>query len=536
MNSINSNRTPFLYRSTYMRRRDQGSIRRFLLLAAIALVLLGMGAMAGWHGAGLLQKKEITSELELSTHRVLERLQEIVSEAGAVFARLSALDLPHCSDEMLLEMRTQLFEARFIKDIGGVDRYALRCSTALGRLETPLQSGPPDIQLASGLGLRTDRSVLASARFRTMILETNHFNALIDPRLVTDLTSSANGDEILLRSEDSNETAWHAFQVSGQDRIEILAAQRYQGLSASQCEPALGLCIMVHRQTNQFEPGTRETRVVISSLGGALGLALFFAGLAVVRQRETPEYALGQAIRHHRIHAVYQPILKLPGQELYAVEALARWVDDSGRAVPAEAFIDLAERTGQITQISQLMIRRVSEDIGAWLSESEQRRVALNIAPAELADATLVDQLEKELLSRGIKPEQILLEITERTMFESESASAQIEALTRRGFRVFADDFGVGYCGLGYLNELDMDGIKINQSFTAAVGTDSPKAALVPKIIEMANELGLEVIIEGVENERQHRALEALAPVMVQGWYFSRELRTEALLEQFSSG
>ena len=515
--------------------KASGMIRGKLLTVLLALLLTLFGAALGWQGAALLQDEEVSNELQISAGRVLNRLEEIIHETNEIFDHLDALALPHCSDAQLLHMRTQLFEARFLKDIGGIENLALRCSTALGRLETPLQSGPPDLRLDGGVGLRTDRSVLASARFRTMVLEDGHFNALVDPRLVTDLTASTDTDEIFLRPQDSaNPGDWHPFQISGQNRLEIISAGRSNGLQGRACGDGIGLCILVHRLPSAHVAGQKQTQAVISSLGGTLGLAVFFAGLSVVRQRQTPEFALGQAIRNGHLHAVYQPILSLPDQKLYAFEALARWTDPHGNSVPPEAFIELAERSGQISQISALMIRHIGEELGDWLSASGERRIALNIAPAELADDKLIDHLESQLLARGVQPDQILLEITERTMLESDSASRQIEALTSRGFRVFADDFGVGYCGLAYLNELAMDGIKISQSFTAAVGTDSPKASLVPRIIQMAREMGLEVIVEGVENERQCKALNELGPLMAQGWYFSRELPIKSILKQFS--
>jgi sensor c-di-GMP phosphodiesterase-like protein len=136
----------------------------------------------------------------------------------------------------------------------------------------------------------------------------------------------------------------------------------------------------------------------------------------------------------------------------------------------------------------------------------------------------MVEQIERHLIGRGVRPGQIILEITERTMLETEAAQDIIERMNRIGLRIYADDFGVGYCGLAYLNELDIQGIKISQQLTAAVATDSPKASLVPRVAEMARDLGLEVVIEGVETEAQRDALRSLEPVYGQGWLFAREL------------
>jgi sensor c-di-GMP phosphodiesterase-like protein len=512
--------------------RNQPARKRpLIVLTTCALILAGAGL--GWHLAEQLQHRQASSELQNAADRVLTRLDDIIQEADQVFGYLDALGLETCSDELLLEMRTRLFEAHFIRDIGGIENYDLYCSTALGRIEQPYQSGPPDISLPRGIGLRTDRAVLASETLRTLVVEQADFNALIDPRVVTDLTSSLSEGRIYVRAADQANRQWHPIQ-----RAEILERGRNQRhisaeLTALACSPHTLLCVELRRSEAPGQAGQRETRAVISSLGGALGLALFFAGASLIRERNTPERALRKAIDQRLIRAAYQPILTLPEQNLVGFEALARWIDSAGNQIPAETFIDLAENCGLIDEISALMIEQIGDELGEWLSSRPDQRVAINIAPSELNDPGLIDNLDRHLLQRGVDPGQIILEITERTMLASDTAARDIERLTRRGFRIFADDFGVGYCGLGYLNDLDMHGIKISQSFTAAVATDSPKAALVPRIIGMARELGLEIVIEGVEQPEQCKALSELGPLMVQGWYFSRELSAAQLMRFF---
>ncbi len=500
-----------------------------------ALLLISAGSGIGWAGAGWLHDRQIRSDMQQSAQRVLDRLDEIIDEANSVFEQLNRLEYSHCSDDMLLDMRTRLFEARFIKDIGGIRNHNLHCSTALGRLPQPLVSGPPDLSLQGGVGLRTDRSVLASPATRTMVVEHRWFNVLVDPRQVTDLTTSPAGGEIFLRPQDDNARPWHAFHHAGAQRLKLNLGGQSRALTSVACSDQTGLCILLHHTGQIRQAAQVETQWVITSLGGALGLAAFLAGLFVVRQRQTPEYALRRAIRLGLIRPVYQPILRLPGQTTFGFEALARWKDEDGMSLPPEQFISLAEQTAQIDQITTLMITQIGIDLGAWLAESSDHHIAINIAPAELAGLDLVRKLDQHLISRGVQPRQILLEITERTMVSAVSATQAIEELTQRGFRVFADDFGVGYCGLGYLNELHMHGIKISQTFTAALGTESLKATLVPRIIEMARDLGLEIIVEGVETQAQWDALLNMGPLLIQGWLIERELPAGQLLKKYDT-
>jgi sensor c-di-GMP phosphodiesterase-like protein len=511
--------------------RSPTRLKRRLISIGIALGMMVTGTVLGWHLADQLQYRQTKQDLSELAERISTRMDEILVETILVFDELENLGMVQCSDELLLEMRTRLFEARFIQDIGGFEDRSLYCSTALGRLAEPYRSGPPDLLLNNGFGIRTDRTVLASDHLRTMVLERDPFNALIDTRMMTDLLASVHSSEIFLGYHDNPEF-WHPFHISGRERIEQLHLKRDKGMLARSCSQSTDLCVLVHHDAARGHAGPRETRTVISGLGGAFGLALFFIAASVLRERNTPERVLKRAISNRMIRASYQPILTLPEQDLVGFEALARWTDENGKRISPEEFIALAEDCGLIEGISKLMIEQIGSELGEWLSKRPNQRVAINIAASELAAPELIENLDRHLLSKGVRPNQIILEVTERTMMQSKSAAQDIERLNRRGFSVYADDFGVGYCGLAYLNELEIQGIKISQSFTAAVATDSPKAMLVARITEMAQALELCVVIEGVETREQCDALSELKPIMAQGWLFSREL-SAAQLKRF---
>ncbi len=496
---------------------------------AIAGVLIAAGWFFGWHLANWLDRSQIQSELASATERTLIRLDAIIAEAEQVFSGLENSPHEHCSEALLLEMRTSLFEARFMRDIGGIEGHSLYCSTALGQLDTPYHSSSPDLVLSNGTGLRTDRSVLASARMRTMVVERGRFNALIDPRQVSDLTTSISNSDIFLGLENSDPPRWLAFDESAR----LAAGHSGQVLAAEQCSDVTGLCARLTRPAHLTESSSGPTHLVIATLGGSLGLTLFVAGVGLRRNQHSTERELERALRAGRIHPRYQPIVNLPEASLAGFEALARWPQPGGHHVSPESFINLAERSGLIGQVSASMIEQIGKDLGEWLSLRPALRLAINIAPSELNDPNLIDHIGRHLIERGVRPGQIILEITERTMLESQTSRRHIERLARQGFVIFADDFGVGYCGLAYLNELDMHGIKISQSLTAAVATESPKASLVPRVTEMARELGLEVVIEGIETVEQRDALATLGPLLAQGWLFARDLSAEELKTRY---
>lgn len=497
----------------------------FLLLSA----LIALGGALGWWISSQFEDATIESRVKQSTTRVLDRLDDIIAEARLAFDSIEADGHSHCSTEQLLDMRTRLFEARYLRDIGGIRGFSLYCSTALGVLDEPYHSSPPPIRLPDGTGLRTDRSVLASQRLRTVVVEYGSYNALVDSRQVSDLVTGIEKAHIELAVNDPRQRDWHPFSlVTRPERVE--PSDRLS--DRVQCSDRSGLCVRIRLGGNSSN-GVHAQHWVMGGLGAALGASLFLIGATIRRQRNTPDRALARAISGHHIRPSYQPIVQLPGGHLAGFEALARWIDDQGRTIPTERFIALAERNGMIGNISELMIQSIGRDIGDWLVRHGDLRLTINISPQEFCDPGLLDQIREHLLDRGIKPSQIVLEITERTMIEIAAAQDIIERITAMGMDIYADDFGVGYCGLAYLNELDIHGIKISQQLTAAVATDSPKASLVPRVIEMARGLDLDVVVEGVETEQQREALRPLEPIMAQGWLFSREL-SAADLARFS--
>ncbi len=493
----------------------------------LAVVLILVGTVLGHAGAGHMARQQIQADLDATSLRLAARFDDIVSEARRIFGELDDLQSTRCSEDELLAMRTQVFNARFLRDIGRIEQSRLHCSTALGELERPYRGSPPDIRIAGDLGLKTDREVLAGEGTRTMVIEGRRFNALVDPEVVMDLTAAMDAATLYLSSQPASDSTWHSFHED--------VALTQDGLSSVRCSDSTGLCIMLHVGKDPLGQWQPQTRLVMAGFGGAAGFVLFLLVFMGLRREDTPEQRLRQALDNDWISTVYQPIIRLPDHRLVGFEALARWRDNDDEQLPAEEFIALAERTGLIGQVSAKMIRTIGEELSPWLKRNPECVIAINIAPSELDDDALLDKLDRELIERGVRPEQVFIEITERTMVENESAHERIEQLSRRGFKVYADDFGIGYCGLAYLNDMDVDGIKISHLFTAAVATESPKAALVPRITELARELGLDVVIEGVETKAQAQSLSTLEPILVQGWLYSYGIDIDELIERYDT-
>jgi len=168
-------------------------------------------------------------------------------------------------------------------------------------------------------------------------------------------------------------------------------------------------------------------------------------------------------------------------------------------------------------------------------------RATLNIASQDLTDPGFFAHLEGCLASAGVDPSCIGLELTERSTADQRLAVEGLAQLKSAGHVVYIDDFGTGYSSLAYLHRLDVDAIKIDQTFTQTVGTGAVTASVVPQILEMAARLGLQVVVEGIETAEQAEYFRAAGRgILGQGWLFGKPVHVaqlRKLLEgQLSSG
>jgi sensor c-di-GMP phosphodiesterase-like protein len=242
---------------------------------------------------------------------------------------------------------------------------------------------------------------------------------------------------------------------------------------------------------------------------------------------------LRRAVRKGELTVVYQPVVDLNSRAVVGAEALARWTTDSDEQVSADVFIELAERKGFIGEVTQHMLECVVEQMDDLLRRGNFQ-VTINITMQDLNAPAFFDRLQQCVKAARIEPAALGLELTERCTADRDLATQAIARLKSMGHAVFIDDFGTGYSSLAYLHELAVDGIKIDRSFTGTVGTEAVTASVVPQILEMANQLGLLVIVEGIESSEQADFfLKASHGILGQGWLFGKPVSAAQFKTQF---
>jgi diguanylate cyclase (GGDEF)-like protein/PAS domain S-box-containing protein len=244
---------------------------------------------------------------------------------------------------------------------------------------------------------------------------------------------------------------------------------------------------------------------------------------------------LGSAIADGDLVLHYQPLVELATGAVVGAEALVRWQDgDRGLIAPGE-FIPIAERTGLIKPLSDWVIDQACKQTVDWSRQGMDLYVSVNL-PASFWRPTMIREVLDTIESFGLNPNRMMVEITESAMMTDDRATAPILAeLHRRGLRVAVDDFGTGHSSLSRLTKMLVTTLKIDRSFVADLPGDRSAAILVKSIIQLAHNLGLQPLAEGIETAAQAQFLLAHGCSLGQGYHYSRPVPAAEFVSLFQA-
>ena len=234
---------------------------------------------------------------------------------------------------------------------------------------------------------------------------------------------------------------------------------------------------------------------------------------------------LRQAIEADALDLWFQPQADLATGEVIAVEALLRWSHPRYGFVPPDEFIPIAEQSGLIRPLTLWVVRHAVAQAAAWSAAGRPIGVAVNLSARNLLDAELAENLAQTLAAAGVPAESLTLEITESHMMADPTRSIDVLGqLSAMGARLSVDDFGTGYSSLSRLKRLPVDEVKIDRSFVMQMCTDDYDDAIVRSTIELAHNLRLVVVAEGVEDEATWERLAALGCDVAQGYFLAKPM------------
>jgi EAL domain-containing protein (putative c-di-GMP-specific phosphodiesterase class I) len=244
---------------------------------------------------------------------------------------------------------------------------------------------------------------------------------------------------------------------------------------------------------------------------------------------------LRAAIEQDELVLYYQPKVCLRTGRCDRVEALVRWQHPQRGLVPPDDFIPLAEQTGLIKSLTQWVIHSALRQCRVWLDEGLDISVGVNLSMRNLHDPDLVEQISQLLAATGVPAAALNLEVTESAlMTDPLRALGSLARLRAIGVEIAIDDFGTGHASLSYLKQMPVEEIKLDRSFVRDMTSDKNDFTIVRSTIELAHDLGLRVIAEGVEDQETWDLLVKLGCDLAQGYHMSRPLPEAALRHWFA--
>ncbi|RMH92805.1 bifunctional diguanylate cyclase/phosphodiesterase [Stutzerimonas zhaodongensis] len=250
-----------------------------------------------------------------------------------------------------------------------------------------------------------------------------------------------------------------------------------------------------------------------------------------MRTRRELQNDLAEAVKRGEFHLVYQPQIDYRLKRITGVEALLRWSHPSGKMVPPDIFIPLAEQNGSIIVIGEWVLDQACRQLSEWHRQGfVDLRMAVNLSTVQLHHPELPKMISNLLSVHRLPPETLELEVTETGLMEDIAAATHnLHCLRQSGALIAIDDFGTGYSSLSYLKSLPLDKIKIDKSFVRDMATDEGDTTIVRAIIQLGKSLGMLVIAEGVETEEQERYLIEEGCNEGQGYYYSKPVPASEL-------
>jgi diguanylate cyclase (GGDEF)-like protein len=235
-----------------------------------------------------------------------------------------------------------------------------------------------------------------------------------------------------------------------------------------------------------------------------------------VQRRAAIERGLYDALANGRLRLRYQPIVDLATGETVSFEALVRWEQPDGSMIPPNEFLDVAEQVNLIADIDTYVVREACQQLAEWGRDG--LTISVNMSASQLLRPDLIEVLERSLAAAGVRPDRLVLELTENNLYvDMEHALRALEALRAFGVQLALDDFGTGYSSLSHLREFEVDTVKIDRSFMRSEGDNR----IVEAVVRMSSSLGMDNVAEGIETEQQYQALVDIGCRYGQGYLFS---------------
>lgn len=514
--------------------------RRILVTLATIFVATAFGVLGTLLLESVILIKLAENKLELDATNLAGMFDGFMDESQSLLTTMNASPYSFCSDAESAYLRKLLFQSQYLRDAGHMRDGRIKCSVVLGKEGLPDTKFEPAATFPNGIEVYNDffpyyphlEGVIGFRLLDSYVVMDPGFNKHADL-----ITPNRAATVIDAQSHETIHPGRHLPSVNG-----IIDDTNWQGrigtrLFATHCLIRYAGCVTTYTSIPEILGAKSRALPFYASIGGLAGGFVGFLLLPLFWRTRGMVSQLRRAIRKDKLRLAYQPIVNMESRQIAGAEALLRWTNDDGKEIAPDVFIPIAEERGFVGEITALVVRHTLRDFGEFLRSRPGFWLCINVAATDLADPGFLPMLERALKQSAVAAQSLAIEITESSTANHTVAAETILHLFQKGHRVHIDDFGTGYSSLSYLNALSIDAIKIDRSFTQAIGTEAVTVSVLPQILSMAEALKLQVVVEGVETELQADFFKgASQPIFGQGWLFGRpvpaELFHQALVDE----
>jgi sensor c-di-GMP phosphodiesterase-like protein len=471
-------------------------------------------------------------EMEAMGQVSIRRAEEAISTTVSLLQRLDRDNVQTCSAEDRVIFEKQIVEHGMVDAIGLADASGQRMCIIPDRelagkvILPPVREDGPLV----GIGM-LDRDFLGAraAVISWDLKDQTRLFAEVTPAVIAldpgpEYLRSYRRTELRL----GNNLLWYnvgGYNSEGSDPQEMLTAE-----VSSELYP---LVAKVTAPNSAAKHAVQDLKVVATA--ACAGIAVLFVAIGVWMSWRPESEANDEfvaAIRNGEFIPFYQPVMDIESQRLRGCEVLMRWRRPNGMIVSPGQFMAYAENNGHIFDMTRHMMKVSSEEVGELYGENPDLKLSINLFAGHFLDREVIADIKSIFEKSDISFQQIVVEVTERHPLEDmELARKIIAELQALGVRVALDDVGTGHGGMAYLQKLGVDIIKIDKMFIDSISSDDSSTTIVDSMVELADNLGMGIIAEGVEQEEQIERLLELGVTAAQGYYFAKPMPADEFIE-----
>lgn len=500
--------------------------KKFTLLYMAGSIALGVGLTLALSQAIWLASANIRVESYAAS--LLKHAEMVAVNLTAGLDELNNLTGEKCSPSDLDSMKLISYDYQFIKDAGRIIGNDVICSAMWGGISPAFHIVGSGQLTKNNARLWRDASSYFPSAIKIDISAKDKSFVITSPTAFALYNTPPEGISSFVTSRDGS--------IVRRSFGEFKKSSVLTEASSDICSEKYDICIKANIVANFFTMNRFWIILFVALLGGLLGLIAFNAVHQFRMVTGSMTHKLKNAINNDLISTAYQPIVHGATGDVMGFEVLARWYDKKFGAVSPDVFIRKAENLGLEGKLHKLIISKAFQECSQGLLCNPGIYLSLNVSTKDLMDDALLNHISQSASIYNVAPEQIAIEILEGATAEISQMGRKIDNLRISGYKILIDDFGSGYSSLAYLAKLNVDVIKIDKSFTQAVGTDSPAAFVLEKVYEIAHALNANIIFEGVETEYQKEAVLKFCPdALMQGWLFGKALPIAELTAKVNS-